>query len=162
MSKYMAMLPNGAFDHVGVTVETRNAVDRIEELLDAGTKLTEITVGRTDLTASFGGAGVESPETIAMVKTVARAAAKRGLETTMGGSVNGRTRELLAQDAELRELVACVETRKCVMPVEAFLHEDALSDAFAVEVALLEMQDGYHGAISQAASARMSQIRERL
>lgn len=162
MSKYMDMLPEGAFDHVGVTVETRNAVDGIEELLDAGGKLTEVTVGRTDLTASFGGSGVDSPETIAMVKTVARAASRRGLKTTMGGAVNARTRALLMEDAELGELVACVETRKCVMPVPAFLDEAALSDAFAVEVALLEMQNNHHGAISQAASARMVQIRERL
>ncbi|GGD50541.1 hypothetical protein [Croceicoccus pelagius] len=162
MSKYMDMLPNGAFDHVGVTVETKNAVERIEELLDAGTKLTEVTVGRTDLTASFGGNGVNCDETIAMVKTVARAALKRGLKTTMGGSVNRETRETLLADDELRSLVACVETRKCVMPVDKFLDEGALADAFAVEVALLDMQEAHHGAISRAAQERAKALRERL
>ena len=162
MSKYMDMLPDGAFDHVGVTIETTHAVDRIEELLDAGTKLTEVTIGRTDLTASFGGKGVDEPATIELVKTVARAARKRGLPATMGGSVGTSTRELLGRDSELRDLIAAVETRKCVMSVDAFMDEQALADAFAVEKALLEMQARHHGAVADAADARLAQIAARI
>lgn len=162
MSKYMDMLPAGAFDHVGVTIETKDAVERIDQLLDAGDKLTEVTVGRSDLTASFGGSGVDSAETIAMVKTVGRAARARGKPLTMGGSVNAGTRELLKSDAELRDLVASVETRKCVIPVEAFLDEQALANAFEIELALLEMQNAYHGEICKAAGDRAHQIRSRL
>jgi citrate lyase beta subunit len=162
MSKYMAMLPKNAFDHIGVTVETCHAVDRIEELLEAGTKLTEVTVGRSDLTASFGGSGVECAETIAMVKQVARAAARRGLPTTMGGTISSATRALLQEDAELRELVAAVETRKCVMATERFLEDGALVEAFAVEAALLELQTCHYGAIAATADARLAQIRARL
>jgi citrate lyase beta subunit len=162
MSKYMAMLPDGAFDHVGVTVETRHAVERIEDLLDAGTKLTEVTIGRTDLTASFGGNGVENEETMGMVKTVARAAAKRGLPTTMGGSVSAATRAMLREDGELRELITAVETRKCVMKVDHFLEDEALADAFAIETALLEMQAQHHGTIARAADQRLTQIRARM
>ena len=162
MSKYMAMLSQTAFDHVGVTIETTHAVERIEELLDAGAKLTEVTVGGTDLTASFGGSGVESEETIAMVKKVARAAARRGLPTTMGGSVSVGTRRLLEEDSELRELIAAVETRKCVMKTERFLEEAALADAFAVETALLDLQLQHYGGIANAAEARLVQIRARI
>lgn len=162
MSKYMAMLSPGAFDHVGVTIETKHAVDRIEELLDAGTKLTEVTVGRSDLTASIGGSGVDSDETISLVKKVARAAAKHGLPTTMGGSVSVATRRLLAEDIELRELVAAVETRKCVMKTESFLDDQALADAFAVETALLDLQLQHFGSIANAADARLVQIRARM
>lgn len=162
MSKYMAMLAVGDFEHVGVTIETKHAVERIDELLDAGTKLTEVTVGRTDLTASFGGSGVESDETIAMVKKVARAAARRGLPTTMGGSVSIGTRRLLEEDSELRELIAAVETRKCVMKTARFLEEAALADAFAVETALLDLQLQHFGGIAKAAEARLVQIRARI
>lgn len=162
MRKYQEMLPEGAFTHVGVTIETTSAVERIEAILDAGVKLTEVTVGRTDLTASFGGAGVNCPETIAMVKTVARAARTRGLKTTMGGTINAETIKLLGEDAELRDLIACVETRKCVMPVEKFLEPGALDDAFAVETALLDMQIACYGSIGDAARARAKVLRERL
>jgi HpcH/HpaI aldolase/citrate lyase family len=162
MRKYQEMLPDAAFDHVGVTIETIDAVRRIDEILDAGTKLTEVTVGRTDLTASYGGNSVDSDQTIEMVKTVAYAARKRGLKTTMGGSVNKNTRELLAKDDELRDLIACVETRKCVMPVGKFVANGALEDAFEVEGALLDMILAHHGAIASAAEARVTQIRSRL
>ncbi len=162
MTKYMQMVPEGMFDHIGVTIETIDAVRRIEELLDAGTKLSEVTVGRNDLNASYGGPWVDSDETIALVKTVARAAAKRGLETTMGGAVGAGTRERLLKDEELRGLIAFVETRKCVIPVESFLDADAVAAAFAVEEALLNMQLAHHGAIAKAAESRMQQIRARL
>lgn len=162
MRKYQEMLPDGAFEQVGVTIETIDAVRRINDILDAGVKLTEVTVGRTDLTASYGGTSVDSDETIAMVKTVARAAHKRGLGFTMGGSVNKNTVALLRGDAELRELVECVETRKCVMPVKRFLEDSALNAAFAVEGALLDMQHAHHGDIASSAAARVVQIRARL
>lgn len=162
MRKYMQMLPDGAFDHVGVTIETVNAIERIEEILEAGDKLTEVTVGRTDLTASFEGADVDCPKTISMVKTVAHAARNRDLETTMGGAINERTRRLLQEDAELRDLVARIETRKCVMRVPDFLEEGALATAFELETRLLEMRGSFHGAIAKAASERVVQIRARL
>jgi 4-hydroxy-2-oxoheptanedioate aldolase len=162
MRKYQEMLPDGAFEHVGVTIETITAVERIEAILDAGIKLTEVTVGRSDLTASFGGSGVNCPETISMVKTVARAARARGLKTTMGGTVNAETLNLLQVDDELRDLIASVETRKCVMPVEKFLEPESLMDAFAVETALLDMQIASYGEIGNAAQARASVLRERL
>jgi len=162
MAKYQEMLPEGAFDHVGVTIETIDAVRRIDDILDAGVKLTEVTVGRTDLTASFGGNDVDGDQTIDMVKKVARAARQRGLKTTMGGSVNKKTRQLLAEDEELRDLIACVETRKCVMPVDQFVANGALEDAFEVEGVLLDMIVAHHGTIATTAEARVGQIRSRL
>lgn len=162
MRKYMEMVRESAFDHVGVTIETIDAVRRIDEILDAGVKLSEVTVGRTDLTASCGGAGADSDETVAMVKTVARAAQKRGLKTTMGGSIGAGAIALLQRDEELRDLLACVETRKCVMPVSCFLEPGALETSFAVEEALLDMQLALHDAMAKAALSRIRQLRSRL
>jgi 4-hydroxy-2-oxoheptanedioate aldolase len=162
MRKYQDMLPIGAFDHVGVTIETADAVKRIEAILDAGEKLNEVTVGRSDLTASYGGSDVNSDETVAMVKIVARAARERGLPTTIGGSVNAKTIELLRTDHELRDLVTCVETRKCVMTVASFLQPSALEQAFAVEEALLDMQLAYYGGLSDAAGDRIRKLGARL
>jgi len=162
MSKYQDMLPEGAFDHVGVTIETVDAVERIDAILDAGVKLNEVTVGRSDLTASYGGKDVNGAQTVAMVKTVARAARERGMPTTMGGSVNAKTFDLLRQDAELRDLVTCVETRKCVMKVDSFLERGALEAAFAVEGALLDMQLTHYGALGDAARSRLQTLGARL
>ncbi|MDP1735912.1 MAG: aldolase/citrate lyase family protein [Caulobacter sp.] len=162
MQKYQDMLPDGAFDHIGVTIETVGAVERIEAILDSGKKLTEVTVGRSDLTASHGGSDVNSEATVAMVKTVARAARKRGLPTTMGGSINANTIKLLRNDSELRELATCVETRKCVMKTDSFLQEGALEQAFALERALLDMQLAHYGGLGEAAHDRIQKLGARL
>lgn len=140
MSKYMGMLPDGAFDHIGVTIETFHAVDRIESILDAGTKLTAVTIGRSDLTASFGGTSTNSPETLEKTLKVARAAKARGLEVTVGGSVDARTRELMREGHPLAELIDAVETRKIVMPLDTFIAEGTLEDSIAAECELLQIR----------------------
>jgi citrate lyase beta subunit len=137
MEKYMEMLPQGAFEHVGVTIETITAVANLDAILAAGKLLTEVTIGRTDLTASYKGESVESDRTVGMVKKVAHAAKANGLKVTMGGSISKDTRNLLEADKELRRLLDYVETRKAVMPVERFLEDSALAQAFKLEELLL-------------------------
>lgn len=162
MSKYMAALPDAHFRHVGVTIETVGAVDRIEAILNAGVRLTNVTIGRSDLTASFSGAGVDCDETMAMVRLVARAAGARGLEVTVGGGVNTRTREHLRGDTELAGLIACVETRKVVIPTARFLQEGVLERAIEVELQLLDLHAGPAGRALRRSDARSAQIRSRL
>ena len=91
-----------------------------------------------------------------------RAARERGLATTIGGSVGTGTRDLLKSDDEMRELVSAVETRKCVMSVDAFLDDQAILNAFAIETKLLEMQSSYHSEIADAAAKRITQINSRI
>ena len=162
MKKYMGILPVGVFPHVGVTIETVTAVDRIEAILDAGTKLTHVTVGRTDLTASYDGDGVDSERTMEMVKTTLRAARARGLGTTIGGSVSTKTRSMLQQNAELRGLIDSVETRKAVMPTAKFIEVGALESAIAIELDLLEIRAGPLAERANSANSRVSQVRARL
>ncbi len=162
MSKYMSMLPEDAFDHVGVTVETFHAVDRIEEILNAGTKLTAVTIGRSDLTASFGGSSTNCPETLEKTLKVARAAKVRGFEVTMGGSVDARTRELLREGHPLAEVIDAVETRKVVMPIARFLEEGTLEDSITVECELLDLRMKPIRAALQAMSDRFEKISSRV
>lgn len=162
MSKYMSMLPEQGFDHVGVTIETFHAVDRIEEILNAGTKLTAVTIGRSDLTASFGGSSTNCPETLEMTLKVARAAKRRGLEVTMGGSVDTRTRELLREGHALVEVLDAVETRKIVMPIATFIEEGTLEDSITVECELLDLRMKPLRAALDAMSARYEKIRSRV
>ena len=162
MEKYMEILPANCFKHVSVTIETITAVGNIEGIINAGTKLTEVTIGRTDLTASFKGSGVESSETMEMVREVAKTAKKRGLKVTMGGSISKATRLLLSSDKELQDLVDFVETRKVVMPINKFLEEEALSSALNLEAVLLERRVNEAEGILSAALKRKNSIISRL
>jgi len=137
MEKYIEMLPKGAFEHIGVTIETVTAVNNIDAILNEGTLLSDVTIGRTDLTASYKGKSVESDYTIQMVKTVARAAKTKGLAVTMGGSISNQTYELLQNDKELRSLLDFIETRKAVMTIESFLRPTVLQQALKLEEILL-------------------------
>lgn len=162
MEKYMSLIEGAGFRHIGVTIETFTAVDNIEAILDAGTRLTNATIGRSDLTASFKGSGVDSVETIEKVKIVCRAAKKRGLEVTMGGGVNTKTRELLRADQELAEFLDAVETRKVVMTIPNFLQDGVMEQAIQTELDLLDLHSTALAPKVSAASNRAEQIRSRL
>ena len=162
MSKYMAALPTGHFHEVAVTIETIDAVERIEAILDAGSGLTGVTIGRSDLTASFGGSSVDGEKTMDMVCSVARAARARGLDVTMGGGINLRTRELLASHIELAGLLSAIETRKVVIPVAAFLEHGTLERAIQIELELLDLHGGPAARGLAKAQARSVNIKSRV
>jgi len=161
MEKYMESLPKDFFHHVSVTIETVTAVANIEAILEAGIKLNEVTIGRTDLTASYKGSGVDSHETMDMVRKVARLAKRKDLKVTMGGSVNKATRDFLLEDDELRGLVDFVETRKVVMPLQKFLEEEGLPNALKLEVFLLERRIAEAEKIASSAIIRKNSINSR-
>ncbi len=161
MEKYMDMLPHGSFEHVGVTIETITAVNNIEAILAEGKLLTEVTIGRTDLTASYKGDSVESERTISMVKAVACASKAKGFKVTMGGSITKHTRELLRADSELRALLDYVETRKAVMSVESFLDEGALIQALELEELLLRRRAREPERILPAINSRLAALSNR-
>jgi 4-hydroxy-2-oxoheptanedioate aldolase len=162
MQKYMEMLPPGTFEHIGVTIETITAVANIKSILEYGKALSEVTIGRTDLTSSYNGDSVESDQTVAMVKTVAQASKARNLKVTIGGSVSKHTRELLKEDAELRSLIDYVETRKAVIPVERFLDEASLTYALKVEEVLLLRRSRESQRTMSAVSARLAALSKRI
>jgi hypothetical protein len=161
MEKYMDMLPKGVFNHVGVTIETITAVENIDAILNEGKLLTDVTIGRTDLTASFKGESVESVRTMNMVKIVARTSKAKGLRVTIGGSVSKRTLDLLQEDPELCEMIDYVETRKAVMSIDRFLDDAALSHAVKLEEMLLRRRVGISERILPSVNARLKTLTNR-
>ncbi len=141
MRKYMLSASNRGFEQLGVTIETGIAVDNIKQILEAGMHLSEVTIGRSDLSASLGIHDVESPEVISRVKTVAKAAKEKGLVVIMGGGVSEKTRHFVESDAELRSLIDYVETRKAVITLNEFRKPEAIKAAIDLEVLLLKMRE---------------------
>lgn len=162
MKKYMEMLPEDAFAHRGVTIETATAVANCDELLEAGHLLTEATVGRSDLTASYGGTDVESDRTREMVKSVARKAKAKGLVVTMGGSISRRTLETLNKDSELLQLLDFIETRKVVVPAKHLLDSGALEAVVAIEAAMLDLRLAVADRLESEARQRKDTLTKRL
>ena len=162
MHKYLSMLPAGHFTHVGVTIETVTAVGNIEAILDTNNGALDcVTIGRTDLAASFGVADVNSLEVTKMVKAVAAAARARGLDVIMGGGINKGTQGMVQQDDELQQLVNYVETRKAVMAMDRFLTEGIILAALHVEEFLLKRRLLRLEEARAVAIRRINEIRDR-
>ncbi len=137
MSKYMDMLTDGVFLDKGVTIETITAVKNIKEIIETGIYLTGVTIGRTDLTSSWGGNDAESDQTMSMVREVASVAKEAGLKVTMGGSISQKTKDQFLKAPDLMTLIDFIETRKTVMSVFDFIDGDGFVSAMNLEKKLL-------------------------
>jgi hypothetical protein len=137
MQKYMKLTDGIEFNEIGVTIETKTAVKNVKEILDAGIKLTNVTIGRSDLASSMGVTNVNSNDVLEAVTLVAEAAKKRDLIVTMGGGVNAETRNILSDEHPLCKLIDKIETRKAVMSLESFLKPSGLEEAIELEHFLL-------------------------
>ena len=163
MYKYMDAVSDKGFDHLGVTIETGVAVNNIESILDAGTQITEVTVGRSDLSSSIGMKGlVEDKKVLDMVEKVAVAAKNRGLKFGMGGAVSNKTKDILAQKQDLTSLLDFVETRKAIIPIKNFLNNNALSHAINLELDLLRTREKSLVRTIDQVSGRIQSIKDRI
>ena len=162
MIKYNSALENCSLEHIGVTVETITACENLEKILSSGPKLTNITIGRSDLAKSMNLEEVDSNDVMNIVLEVAGIAKQKGLSTTVGGSVNTKTINLFRDSQLLQERVDFIETRKVIMPVEGFLEPNALDTALQFESLLLERQINRREQASKHARKRNSQILNRL
>ena len=162
MTKYHSAIEYCSFEHIGVTLETITACENVEEILSSGPKLTNITIGRSDLAKSMNLAEVDSDDVMNIVLKVAGIAKQRGLSTTVGGSINTKTINLFRDSQLLQESVDFIETRKVIMPVEGFLEPNALDTALKFESLLLQRQINLREQASKHARKRNSQILNRL
>jgi citrate lyase beta subunit len=162
MEKYMRSTEHRGFDQLGVTIETSVAVENIESILDAGVNLNEVTIGRTDLSASIGISDVECEQITSMAKKVAIAAKSRGLTVGLGGSVSALTHKTLNNNKELLSLVDFVETRKAVIPTDYFINNNALNHAIELEFELLRVREISLNRTLKQVSGRIKAIKARI
>lgn len=162
ISKYISALDGCSFEHIGVTVETITAYKNVDKILSTGTKLTNITIGRSDLAKSMSLEDVDSVEVLNIVLEIAGIAKNNGLSTTVGGSINTKTIELFRDNKLLQKRIDFIETRKVIMPVEEFLKPKALETVLKFESLLLERQINRQDEASNRARKRNHQIQSRL
>ena len=162
MRKYMSSVANKGFNSIGVTIETITAVNNVEEILDAGEHLTEVTVGRSDLSASAGIKEVEDDLVTDMVVHVAKSAKARGLTFTMGGSISSDTTKTLKRRSDLLGLLDSIETRKTVIHQSHLLNSAALNESLLLEKMLLEKRLSLVSRVSDSIKKRIVDISSRM
>ncbi|WP_457594109.1 aldolase/citrate lyase family protein [Hydrogenimonas sp.] len=124
--------------HTTLNVETRNAIDELDDILDyAVGRFDNITIGRSDLSRSYFDEAVvpDSDFILNLLVEAGRKIRQKGLSFTVGGSVSARTIEKINKEyPELKTLIQKLETRKVMLPTDIFLEKDgAIKEALKFE-----------------------------
>ncbi len=121
-----------------LTIETRNAIEEIDDILEyAENKFDNITIGRSDLSASYFNINVtpDSDFLFDHIEDVARKANKLNLCCAVGGSFSQATIEKIkTRDKVIIGMVKKYETRKVIMSSGSFLGLDhSINEALKFE-----------------------------
>jgi len=123
--------------HLSINIETKNGINNLNEILRlaAGT-INNITIGRTDLSASYFKSKIRpnSQFILKKIKEISVKAKKYGITTTIGGSINFETIEIYSKIKKIKSIIKRMETRKVILPTNTFLRKpNALSEALKFE-----------------------------
>ncbi len=123
--------------HLSINIETKSGVNNLNDILKiASGKIHNITVGRSDLTASYFNKKI-SPNSdfiLNKIKYISKSAKKHNLTTTVGGSVNADTIKKYSKEKDISKIVTKIETRKVMLPTNIFLNKKlALNNSLKFE-----------------------------
>lgn len=122
---------------LSINIETRNSIEEIDEILEYSKgRIDNITLGRTDLSASFMDENIKPDSEIIfeLIKEVGRKSRIKGFSFTVGGSISQKTIEKFLKNPSSYEYINAIETRKVVLPRNVLLFkENALEEALKFE-----------------------------
>ena len=122
---------------LSINIETKNAVDQLDEILTmAKGEIDNITLGRTDLSASYMHPDIvpDCDFVFALVGLVGKKSRHNHFSFTVGGSISANTIQKFRENRSMLQPIECLETRKVVLPAEAMVYGDnALNEALKFE-----------------------------
>jgi len=123
--------------HLSINVETENAIGGIDNILDfAVNKIDNVTLGRTDLSASYFDPEVvpDSDLIFKLIKNIGAKVRKSGLTFTVGGTISLATIDKFRKNPSQVECINNIETRKVILPRDiAIGRKNAINDALKFE-----------------------------
>jgi len=123
--------------HLSINIETKNAIEEIDSILDfAKDKIDNITLGRTDLSASYFDKNIvpDSDFILKLLKDIGVKAHKRGLTFTVGGSISTITVDKFRKNSYSVQHVSKLETRKIILPIGVAIDsKNAIREALKFE-----------------------------
>jgi 4-hydroxy-2-oxoheptanedioate aldolase len=124
--------------HTTLNLETENAIKQIDDILEyASGKFNNITIGRTDLSASYFDKKIrpDSEFIFEFLHEIGRKVKYANLTFTVGGNVSAKTVEIInSRHKDLKELIYKLETRKVILPAKTFLtKKNSIKEALKFE-----------------------------
>ena len=150
-----------------INIETREAVDRINEILEiARGKIENVTIGRTDLSRSYFDSVIQpdSPFIFDLIERLSYKVQSVGLGLTIGGSLTSASVRIFKERKErLGDRVSSLETRKAVFPTDQMLQEkDVLKESLRFEELYLRFKLECEAWLSRADQERLTKLKSRL
>ena len=123
--------------HLSINIETKSGLNNLKDILQiASGKIHNITVGRSDLSASYFNKNIfpNSDFIFKKIKYISKSAKKYNLTTTVGGSVNADTIKKYSKEKNISKILNKIETRKVMLPTNIFLNKkSALNNSLKFE-----------------------------
>ncbi|EAJ9482397.1 hypothetical protein E5024_07680 [Campylobacter coli] len=122
--------------HTTLNLETKNAIENIDEILDfSKSKFDNITIGRSDLSASYFDCSIkpDSEFIFYLLENLAYKVKNAKMTFTVGGSVSSKT-IINTKYPNLKDSIYKLETRKVILPTKVFLERsNAIKEALKFE-----------------------------
>lgn len=152
--------------HLSINIETRNAIEEIDSILDyAAGKINNVTLGRTDLSASYFDQKMvpDSEPILKLVKETGARVRKRNLEFTVGGSISRETIEKFKQKPAYTKYIDKIETRKVILLSDVVINKkDAIRQALKFEELYILSKKELSNLFMEAEVSRLIKLTRRL
>ena len=153
--------------HTTLNLETKNAIDQIDDILEyAKEKFDNITIGRSDLTASYFDNDIkpDSEFTFKLLEKISTKVIEANLTFTVGGSVSSNTIEILnSKYNKLKEKIYKLETRKVILPTLSFLEKkNATKEALKFEELYILSKKEFSDLQISAEISRLTELKRRM
>jgi len=124
--------------HTSLNIETKIGIENIKDIVEfSAGSIDNITIGRTDLVASFFDKNLKQDSNFIfqLIEKVAPIVIKNKMSLTVGGSVTQKTVAKIKKDfPKLKDLILKIETRKVVFYTDKLFNgEDPIKQALKFE-----------------------------
>ncbi len=152
--------------HLTLNIETKNAVNQIEEILDyAKGKIDAITIGRTDLSDSYFSDNVypDSKFIVSLLESMGKEICHRGFDGAIGGSLTVKSLAIFKEHEKIQKFYNRMETRKVILSTRVMLSSpQAIKEALKFEELYILSKKEISDLFIESEVARLTQLERRI
>ena len=153
--------------HTTLNIETKNGIENFDEILDfAKNRFDNITIGRTDLTASYFNQNVKPNDKFIfkIIEKIAYKVNKTNLTFTVGGSISTKTiKKLNTKYRHLQNNINNLETRKAILDTNKLINtKDSLKEILEFEKLYILSKKEFNDKYIKSDLQRLTKLKKRI
>ena len=152
--------------HRSINIETQQAVANLDEILELGKgHIDNVTVGRTDLSASYFDPKVQpdSDFIFDLLERLGKTISSAGITMTVGGGLSKKSIERFKKDKDKwPRLIRRLETRKVILPIKVMLeNKNCIGEALRFEELYILSKKEMSDLFMESETARLTRLKMR-